>query len=115
MTALLDEGVPIRLARALAEVGCRVLRFPNEWKGLKNGKLVERLVETRTRCLVTCDKNFHHQQNIARHGVSLVVLPRQRFEDLLPLLDEIAAAIERVEAGQVIAVEDREAIDRSDS
>jgi hypothetical protein len=104
LTAVLDEGVPERLARSLAEVGCRVLRFPDEWRGLKNGRLIERMRAAGIDCLVTCDKNFQHQQDVVRHGISLVVLPRQRLGDLLPILSEIAAAIDTVWAGQVIVV-----------
>jgi hypothetical protein len=106
LIAQLDESVPVRLGKALTEIGCRVVRFPNEWKGLKNGRLLDRLDGSGIGCLVTCDKNLQYQQNLERHGIALVVLPRQRFEDLLPLLDEIAGAITDIQPGQVIAIAD---------
>ena len=106
VVAVLDEGVPVRLAKALAGVGCRAPRFPDEWKGLRNGQLAERLRASGIRCLITCDKNFRHQQNVARQGFVLVVLPRQRLGDLLPLLSNIAAAVEEAEVGQVVLVAD---------
>ncbi|MBS3648417.1 hypothetical protein KEU06_07215 [Pseudaminobacter sp. 19-2017] len=107
MIAQLDESVPTRLGRALAAIGCRAIRFPNEWKGLKNGRLLNKLNESGIECLVTCDRNLQYQQNLERYGIALVVLPRQRFEDLLPLLGEIASAIANIRPGQVVVIADQ--------
>ncbi|MFN3548802.1 MAG: hypothetical protein ACK4U0_15055 [Mesorhizobium sp.] len=101
MRALLDESVPIRLAKALAGRGCQVSPFPTNWKGLKNGELLRHLREQNVVCLITCDKNLRFQQAVARSGVGLVVLPRQRFGDLEPLLETIAAATTSATAGTV--------------
>ncbi|APH73259.1 hypothetical protein [Aquibium oceanicum] len=104
MTALLDESVPFRLSRKLAERGCMVAGFPNDWKGLKNGELLQRLREREIACLVTCDKNLRYQQRIAASGIGLVVLPRQRFGDLMPFLDSIVEAVASVRPGNVLTV-----------
>ena len=104
MTAQLDESVPVRLAKSLAAVGCRALRFPNEWKGLKNGELLARLRDSGSSCLITCDKNLQHQQTIVSSGLALVVLPRQRFEDLAPLAGAIAMAVEQAKPGEVVVI-----------
>lgn len=94
----------MRLAEALNGAGCRVLRFPNDWKGLKNGELLARLRSSIASCLVTCDKNLQYQQSIADSGLALVVLPRQRFDDLLPLVGAIATAISQSEPGTVAMI-----------
>jgi hypothetical protein len=104
VTAQLDESVPVRLAKALAVVGCRVLRFPNDWKGLKNGELLARVRSAGCSCLVTCDKNIRYQQTTSLSGLALVVLPRQRFEDVAPLASAIAMAVEQAQPGEVIAI-----------
>jgi hypothetical protein len=102
--AQLDESVPVRLAKALAAVGCRVLRFPNEWKGLKNGELLARVRSAGCDCLVTCDKNIRYQQTISLSGLALVVLPRQRFEDVAPLAGAIATAVEQARPGDIVSI-----------
>lgn len=101
MSAYLDESVPTRLAKALAVWDLEVHPFPTGWKGLKNGELLRRLREENVSCLITCDKNLRYQQAVARSGVGLVVLPRQRFDDLVPLLEIIAAAAISAKAGNV--------------
>jgi hypothetical protein len=102
----LDESAPARLANALNAAGVRTLRFPNEWKGLKNGELLARLRETGLTCLVTCDKNLRYQQTIAASKVALLVLPRQRFPDLQPYLEVIAAAARDAVPGETIILGD---------
>lgn len=104
MIAQLDESVPARLAKALAAKGYRVLRFPNDWKGLKNGALLAKLRDQGRACLVTCDKNLEYQQSIASTGIALVVLPRQRFGDLAPLVESIALAIGSASPGEALLV-----------
>jgi len=100
----MDEGVPVRLVKALAGIECRVRKFPKEWKGLQNGKLLERIRDAGLDCLITCDKNLSYQQNTTRAGLAIVVLPYQRFEDLGPFLHEIAAAVKRAERSATIII-----------
>ena len=104
MTVQLDESVPARLAKLLNAAGVRTLRFPNEWKGLKNGELLARLRQSGFTCLVTCDKNLHYQQSISALNLALVVLPRQRFLDLQPLLDVIAGAAQDAKPGETVII-----------
>jgi len=104
LRAILDEGVPIRLAQALAAKGCDVAPFPDGWKGLKNGELLEQIRTTGFGCLLTCDKNFRHQQNPRRWNLALVVLPKTRFEDLRPLLDHIVTGTEKAEPGFAVVI-----------
>lgn len=104
MTAFLDEGVPVRLARTLTDAGRPVAGFPNAWKGLRNGDLLQRLVEQGATCLVTSDKNMRHQQNLASAGLALIVLPRQRFDDLRPLIPSILDAIDRAQRGEILVI-----------
>ncbi len=105
MIAQLDESIPARLAKDLAAAGVRTLRFPSDWKGLKNGELLLRLRESGVSSLVTCDKNLRYQQTIARSKLSLVVLPRQRYQDLLPYVAVIAKAALGAEAGETILID----------
>ena len=106
MTVQLDESVPARLAKSLNAAGVRTLRFPNEWKGLKNGELLARLRQSGFTCLVKCDKNLNYQQTISALNLAVVVLPRQRFLDLHPLLNVIAKAAGDARPGETIVVAD---------
>lgn len=104
MTTLIDESVPARLAKALSAVGCRVSRFPNEWKGLQNGELLRRVAASGYSCLITCDKNLRHQQTVSRTGPALVVLPYQRFDDLVPFVAVLADAVKEAEPGDIVVL-----------
>ena len=112
MTAYVDESVPVRLIRSLAAVGCRALRFPNNWKGLKNGELLRRLEDQGVSCLITCDKNMRHQQTISATGIALIVLPRQRFGDLAPIVARIAEAVKMAHPGEILLVSHDGAVSR---
>lgn len=96
--------MPVRLAQALIEKGCDVAAFPNAWKGLTNGRLLEQISTAGFGCVLTCDKNLRHQQNLGRRNLAFVILPGTRFEDLHPILDHIANGIEKVESGQVVVL-----------
>jgi hypothetical protein len=104
VTVLLDESVPVRLAKALAALGCDASPFPKDWKGLKNGELLRRLRERGIGCLISCDKNLRYQQTIGTSGISLVVLPSQRFGDLAPFVPVIVEAASRARPGVVLIV-----------
>ena len=66
MRAVIDEGVPRRVVGLLRESGCDVSTFPNNWKGLKNGRLLARVEEAGFEILLTCDKNMRFQQDIRK-------------------------------------------------
>lgn len=104
MRAVLDEGVPRDLVRELAAIGCQVAEFPKSWKGLKNGALLAALEAADFDCLMTCDRNLHHQQNLAGRRLAVVLLPGQRLDRLLNQVDGIAQAIRTVEVGQVLVM-----------
>jgi hypothetical protein len=99
-----DEGVPFRLAGELRKQGIDIADFAEEWRGLQNGKLLERIREAGFECLLTCDKNLRHQQNLGRWDLAIIVLPKVRFDDLFPLLDRIAAAHGRCERGRALVI-----------
>jgi hypothetical protein len=96
---VLDEGVPRQIIPLLKQAGCSVESFPKAWKGLRNGQLLARLHAGGFDCLITCDKNFAHQQNLSVTPVALVVLPAQRLEQLVSCIPAIANAVSQARAG----------------
>lgn len=105
MKALLDEGVPKRLARLLGEKGHDVSGFPNAWKGLQNGKLLVRLRTEGFRCLITCDKNLIFQQNSMSVEVAILVLPTQDLFALVGMMDRISDALAACEIGVPVVLD----------
>lgn len=104
MKAVLDEGVPKRLAMLLQSHGRDVSAFVPQWQGLQNGALLAAIRNADFECLLTCDRNLHHQQTIAASGIALIVLPAQRYDDLIQYLDSLLAALDVAAPGAVIVV-----------
>jgi hypothetical protein len=99
---LLDEGVPKTLARALREVGVDATAFPNEWKQLSNGDLLDEIERRGYRVLITNDKRMSYQQNIEHRTLSVLVLPTNRRLDVLPLVPQIASALAKIKPKQFV-------------
>lgn len=104
MRAIIDEGVPRALARYLREAGCSVRAFPNEWKGTKNGRLLALLKSAGYDCLISCDKNLRHQQNLIAADMALIVLPSQALHELRQHVSSIANAARTIGLGDVIVI-----------
>ena len=86
MRLLLDESVPRRLRRSLADHTVRTV-VEAGWSGVKNGKLLA-LAAAEFDAFVTVDKNLPFQQNLAALPIALVVLDSVSNElpALLPLV-----------------------------
>ena len=75
------------------------------WDGTTNGALLKRasgLIDA----FVTIDGNLQHQQNVSvlPFGIVVVGAPSNRVQDLVPLVPEILAALDRVRPGTVEVV-----------
>lgn len=101
MKAVLDEGVPRLLIPELRESGCEVDRFPNAWKGLKHGALLDRLEQAGFDCPITCDKNLAWQQGLRNRALSVVVLPSQKLAELKSIAPDIADAVKAARASEI--------------
>ena len=93
MTAIFDEGVPHDLLPLLRKAGCDVARFPKQWKGTKNGRLLQLIEDAGFACLITSDKNMAYQQNLTARPFAVVVLPSNKLEELKGAAERIADAI----------------------
>lgn len=105
MRVLLDESLPRDPAPAIT--GHEVATVQQQgWAGLKNGALLRAAREAGLEVLVTADRNMEHQQNIARSGVTLVVLRARstRVSALLPLVPRLLSVLPTVRAGDVTHV-----------
>ena len=105
MKILLDECVPRRLAAPLD--GHDVQTVPQVgWAGIKNGKLLK-LTEAEFDVFITVDRNLSFQQDLTGLRLAVIVLGAQsnRFEDLLPLVPQIVAALATICGGEVRLIE----------
>ena len=73
MRLLLDENLPKRLKTDFAEHEVYTVRDKG-WNGIKNGQLLQLLVENGFHALLTFDKNLQHQQNFQKYTIAVFVL-----------------------------------------
>ena len=99
---LLDECVPGRLARAFGAEHSVATVTGLGWAGTKNGDLLNRASGV-TDIFVTMDGQLEHQHDISILPFGLVVVgaPSNRMPDLMPLVPEMLAALDRVRPGTV--------------
>jgi hypothetical protein len=98
---LLDENLPHDLIAAL--LGHEVVSVQGlGWAGVQNGELLRR-ASGRVDVFITMDRKLERQQELAAlpFGVVLVVARSNRVQDLLPVVGELLAAIERAQPGKI--------------
>ena len=93
MRLLLDESVPHRLRRSLPDHAVRTV-VEMGWGGLRNGELLAR-AGGQFDALVTVDRNFQYQQNLAALPIAVIVLEARSNElpYLLPLVPKLEEAL----------------------
>lgn len=73
MLLLLDENLPKRLKKDFPDHTVVTIKEQG-WNGLKNGILLQKLVEYKFDALITFDKNLKHQQNFKKYPITVFVL-----------------------------------------
>jgi predicted nuclease of predicted toxin-antitoxin system len=104
MRILLDECLPRGLKKHLAPHD--VITVPDAgWAGKTNGELL-RAAAGKVDVFVTIDSNLVNQQDLQVLSFGVVVLqaPTNRLADLLPLVDDILAALTSIKPGAVAKV-----------
>jgi Domain of unknown function (DUF5615) len=97
---LLDENLPHDLIAALSGHDVSTVQGMG-WAGIENGELLRRAAG-HTDAFITMDRRLEQQQDITalNFGVVLVVARSNRVQDLLPLVGDILAVLERTRAGR---------------
>ena len=70
---------------------------------MKNGRLIA-LIDGSYDVFVTADKNLRYQQNLEGRKISIIEVPFNDSEKLLPLAPEILLAIEKSMPGSYIEI-----------
>ncbi len=73
MLLLLDENIPKKLKNDFPGHSVFSIRERN-WNGLKNGVLLQKLIDNNFNALITFDKNLKHQQNFHKYPITVFVL-----------------------------------------
>lgn len=101
MRVLLDEHLPVRLAKALPEHEVSTVRKEG-WAGLKNGALHSAAAGSRFAVLLTNDRSMEFRQDLRKVAIAVVLdAPSNKIEDLMPLIPATLEAIESCMPGLV--------------
>lgn len=93
MRLLFDHSVPSPLRALLAGHDVSLTR-DRGWQELVNGVLIASAEGAGFEVLVTCDKNWPYQQNLAGRRIGIVVLPTNAWPHLRAHAAAILAAID---------------------
>ena len=104
MKILLDENLPRKLTGHLVSHACRTV-VECGWAGKKNGELLG-LADPQFDVPLTLDKNLPYQQNLDTKRIAVLIVRARsnRIQDLLPVIPECLAALERIQPRQVVGV-----------
>ena len=100
MRILFDHNVPRQLRRHLVHHDVDVAD-ERGWAALGNGALLDRAEEAGYEVVITADKNMPYQQNLGRRNLALIVLGANRWPLIEPRSEDIRAALEGIQPGEV--------------
>ena len=98
MLILFDQGTPVGIKQCLTGHTIKTTRQQG-WSTLLNGELLLAAEQAGFDVLVTTDKNLPHQQDLSKRKLAIVVLGRNRWSLIQPVLQRIAAAVNSAEKG----------------
>ena len=100
MRILFDHNTPRQLRGEL--IGHEVdVAEERGWATLVNGLLLDRAEEAGYEVMITADKNMPYQQNLSSRNLALIVLGANRWPLIRPRIDDIRAALEGIQRGEI--------------
>ena len=100
MRVLFDNGTPRPLRRRLFGHQVETAR-ERGWETLANGALLSRAEEAGFEVLLTTDQGIRYQQNMTNRQIAVVVLMNTDWALISPQTEEIRAALEGIQPGEV--------------
>jgi hypothetical protein len=104
MLVLFDHGTPRGLARALEGHTVKEARAQG-WDTLSNGDLLNAAEKAGFDVLLTTDTNLPHQQNLQGRKLAIVILSKNRWSLVRPMMQQIADAVNAAKPGSCTVVE----------
>ncbi len=92
MRVLFDQGTPVAIRHALAGHTVKTAREQG-WSTLLSGDLLRAAEDAGFDVLLTTDTNFPYQQNLEGRKLAVVILSRNRWSLIRPLLGQIVASV----------------------
>jgi predicted nuclease of predicted toxin-antitoxin system len=101
---LLDECVPARFGRSLAEHSVTTVQR-HGWAGIKNGALLA-LAEKEFEAFITVDRKISDEQDLRKFKIPVILIRARtnRLEDIRPLAVELLEKLPRAAAGELTIV-----------
>lgn len=100
MRILFDHNAPRQIRRHLVGHDVDVAE-ERGWATLVNGALLDRAEEAGYEVVITADKNMPYQQNIVSRRLALIVLGANRWPLIEPRIEDVRAALEGLQPGEV--------------
>ena len=100
MRLLFDHNAPRQLRPHLVGHDVDVAE-ERGWATLVNGELLDRAEEAGYEVVITADRNMPYQQNIGSRSLALIVLGANRWPLIEPRIEDIRAALEGIQPGEV--------------
>lgn len=100
MRILYDHNTPRPLRRYLTE---HTIDTAGEkgWDAIRNGNLLDNAEREGYEIVISADQSMSYQQNVARRQMGLVVLLSNRWPDVEMRVDDIRAALENIQPGEL--------------
>ena len=104
MLILFDQGTPVAIRKSLPGHIVKTARQQG-WSVLSNGDLLRAAEDAGFDLLLTTDKNLRYQQNLKDRKIAIVVLGRNRWSLVKPMLGQIEDAVNTAKPGSYFLVE----------
>ena len=100
MRILFDHNTPRPLCHHLTE---HTIDIADEmgWAAIRNGNLLDNAEREGYEIVISADQSMRYQQNIARRQVGVVVLLSNRWPDVQMRIEDIRAALEGIQPGEL--------------
>jgi len=105
MRILLDECMDERFRKSFPGHDCQTVKYAG-FAGRKNGALLSAAEVAKFDVLLTVDRGFEYEQNLAGRKIAILIVSAEsnRLRDLLPLVPDILVALESLQPGQVLGI-----------
>jgi hypothetical protein len=105
MRILLDECMDERFRKSFPGHDCQTVKYAG-FAGRKNGALLSAAEVAKFDVLLTVDRGFEYEQNLAGRKIAILIVSAEsnRLRDLLPLVPDILVALESLQPGQVLRI-----------
>jgi hypothetical protein len=104
MLVLFNHGTPRGIARALQGHTVKEARAQG-WDTLSNGELLKVAEDAGFDVLLTTESNLPHQQNLEGRKLATVILSKNRWSLLRPVMQQITNAVNAAKPGTCTVVE----------